>query len=53
MIRSGALAAFSLNGRVRIPPESYLVAERQTLAVKPKVRKKKERIDPRVEALLR
>ncbi len=53
MVRSGALAAFQLNDRIRIPPESYLAAERQTLAIKPRRARRREQVDLEIENILR
>jgi hypothetical protein len=52
MVQSGALSAIEINGRVRVTPEAVYAAEQGPLAVKRKVRARREVIDPRVTAML-
>jgi len=52
MIASGALAAIQFDGRVRITPEAIAAAENGTLAVRPRTRRQRERIDPEIARLL-
>ena len=52
MVASGQLPAISIDGRVRITPEAIVAAERGPLAVRPRQRKARERIDPEIVRLL-
>jgi excisionase family DNA binding protein len=51
MIQDGRLAAIHIGDRVRITPAAVAAAE-AGLAVRPRVRRRRERIDPRVAAML-
>ena len=53
MVRSGALPAIVISGRVKIPPESITAAERGLLAVRPRKQRQKQTIDKEVATLLR
>ncbi len=53
MIKRGTLAAMDLGSQgLRITPEVVREAEQKTLAVTPKVKRRRERVDPRVLAML-
>lgn len=52
MVRSGALPALMIGGRVKITPESICRAESGPLAVRPARRRKRETIPPEVQRLL-
>lgn len=52
MIKRGELAAFELNGSVRVPPEAILRVESEQLAVRPARRRKREAVPREVADML-
>lgn len=52
MIRRGELAAFKINGRMRVSPEAVIAAERGRLAVRPALKQRRERVPAEVARLL-
>lgn len=52
MIRAGTLPAIQFAGRVRITPEAIAQAEAGPLAVKPRPRRRAERVDPEIARIL-
>jgi excisionase family DNA binding protein len=52
MIRRGDLAAIHFDGRQRVTPEAIAQAERGALAVRPRQRRRREKIDPEIAQLL-
>ena len=52
MIRRGELAAFTIQGRVRVSPEAVVAAERGPLAVKPRKPRTRTTIPAEVVKLL-
>jgi hypothetical protein len=52
MVRDGTLRAISIGGRVRVTPEAIRQAEEGPLAVCPRVRRRREGIDPEIVAIL-
>jgi excisionase family DNA binding protein len=52
MIRAGTLSAIQIGGRTRITPEAVATAEEGPLAVRPRQRRRVDKIDPEIAKLL-